>query len=98
MILSYFKQTWHLDVGGDVRNRFLRDPSQKLPMVTKLTETNFFFHRNESFRSLPQLLWFLDTFPLKLLRAEIFGLFSASIGALITYGYPKCVSRLPEQD
>ena len=28
---------------GDVRNRFLRDPSQKLPMVTKLTETNFFF-------------------------------------------------------
>ena len=67
-------------------------------MVTKLTETNFFFHRNESFGWLPLLLCIFVIFAFELLRAEIFGLFSASIGAMITYGYSKCSQRLPEHD
>ena len=67
-------------------------------MVTKLTETNFFFHLNKSLGSLPQLLCILVIFALELLRAEIFGLFSASIGPMITYGCSKCSQGLLEHD
>ena len=66
-------------------------------MVAQLTETNFFFERNEYFRSLPQILCNLSSFLPKIPWSEIFYLFSASIGVMIYYECSKCALGLTEQ-